>query len=229
MVIQINNKPINIQIKYSYRKSVYLTVISQDKIEIRSPFGINDRKILSFILKNEAWITDKLNKANDNPEKRAYNDGETFYYQGQGYTLKVKIGDRSNILVNNLDNTIRIECREKNQIKYILTNWYKDRASCYIMDRVNYYESIIGVKAGKIRIKNQRTIWGSCSSKNNLNFNVKLIMMPDYIIDYVVVHEICHLIHFNHSKEFWKKVEEVIPDYKERRKYLKLNGNDFYL
>jgi len=229
MIIEINNKPITIQIKYSHRKTVYLRIISQDKIEIRSPFGINEKKILSFILKSQTWISNQLNKANTNPEVRAYIEGETFYYQGQGYTLKVNIGDRDHIHINNLDNTIRLESSGRNNVKDILINWYKDQASCYIRDRVNYYESIIGVKSGRISIKNQRTIWGSCSTKKNLNFNVKLIMMPDYILDYVVVHEICHLIHFNHSKEFWRKVEEIIPDYKERRKYLKLNGKDFYL
>lgn len=84
--------------------------------------------------------------------------------------------------------------------------------------RVAYYASQVGVTYGRITIRNQRTRWGSCSSKGNLNFNCLLMLMPAEIQDYVVVHELCHRLEMNHSKAFWSKVEEVLPDYKARRK-----------
>lgn len=101
----------------------------------------------------------------------------------------------------------------------------KDEAKRVIPDRVKYYAGIMGVTFGKITIKNQKTRWGSCSSKGNLNFNCLLMMTPDKVRDYVVIHELCHLKQMNHSKMFWAEVEKVMPDYKVYRQWLSQNGN----
>ena len=87
--------------------------------------------------------------------------------------------------------------------------------------RVEYFARVIGVTYGKITIRNQKTRWGSCSSKGNLNFNCLLMLAPPEVLDYVVVHELCHRKQMNHSKAFWSEVEKVLPDYKEARKWLK--------
>lgn len=94
----------------------------------------------------------------------------------------------------------------------------------YIPKRVEYYANIIGVDYGRITIRNQKTRWGSCSSKGNLNFNCMLMLTNKDIIDYVVVHELCHRKEMNHSLRFWKEVEKILPDYKVRRKWLKENA-----
>lgn len=100
------------------------------------------------------------------------------------------------------------------------------RAKRIIPQRVRYYADIMGVTYGRITIRMQKSRWGSCSSKGNLNFNCLLMRTPDEIIDYVVVHELCHLKEMNHSPRFWAEVEKIFPDYKERRKWLKDHGND---
>ena len=100
-----------------------------------------------------------------------------------------------------------------------------DEAVEYIPKRVEHFAKIIGVDYGRITIRNQKTRWGSCSSKGNLNFNCLLIYFPDSVIDYVVIHELCHRKYMNHSKHFWAEVEKYMPDYKIRRKYLKEKGN----
>lgn len=91
--------------------------------------------------------------------------------------------------------------------------------------RVEYFAKVIGVTYGKITIRNQKTRWGSCSSKGNLNFNCLLMLAPPEVLDYVVVHELCHRKQMNHSKAFWLEVEKVLPDYKEVRKWLKEEGS----
>ncbi len=100
------------------------------------------------------------------------------------------------------------------------------RAKRIIPSRVRYYADLMGLEYGNITIRMQKTRWGSCSSKGNLNFNCLLMRTPDEIIDYVVVHELCHLKEMNHSKRFWSEVEKVLPDYKERRKWLKDHQNE---
>lgn len=99
-----------------------------------------------------------------------------------------------------------------------------DKALQYIPKRVSYYAKQIGVTYGKITIRNQKTRWGSCSNKGNLNFNCLLMLTPSEVIDYVVVHELCHRKEMNHSVAFWAEVEKVIPNYKEQVKWLKENG-----
>ena len=104
----------------------------------------------------------------------------------------------------------------------ILVNCAKEA----IPERVRYYAPIVGVSYGRITIRNQRTRWGSCSSKGNLNFNCLLMLAPPQVVDYVVVHELCHRLEMNHSARFWAQVERVYPDYRQARKWLKTNGAD---
>ena len=99
-----------------------------------------------------------------------------------------------------------------------------EKALEYISKRVSYFAKQIGVTYGRITIRNQKTRWGSCSSKGNLNFNCLVMLTPLEVIDYVVVHELCHRKEMNHSKAFWAEVEKVLPNYKEQVKWLKANG-----
>ena len=102
-----------------------------------------------------------------------------------------------------------------------------DEAMSVLPAKATYYAPKVGVAFGRITIRNQRTRWGSCSSKGNLNFNYRLAYMPPAVLDYVVVHELAHLRHMDHSKEFWALVGVYLPDYKERRKWLKEHGGEY--
>lgn len=93
-----------------------------------------------------------------------------------------------------------------------------------IPPRVRHFASQLGVTYGRITIRNQRTRWGSCSSKGNLNFNCLLMLAPEAVRDYVIVHELCHRLEMNHSPRFWAQVASVLPDYKEQKKWLRDNG-----
>ncbi len=98
------------------------------------------------------------------------------------------------------------------------------RAMQIIPEKTAHYADILHVTYGRITIRNQKTRWGSCSSKGNLNFNCLLMLTPERIVDYIIVHELCHRLEMNHSKRFWKNVSLIIPDYKECEKWLKENG-----
>ena len=99
----------------------------------------------------------------------------------------------------------------------------KIKAKEILPKKAEYFADLMGLKYGKITIRRQRTRWGSCSSKGNLNFNCLLMFCPDNVIDYIVVHELCHLKQMNHSADFWAEVEKVLPDYKTAKKWLKEN------
>lgn len=100
-----------------------------------------------------------------------------------------------------------------------------DRALRVIPERVAHFAPKVGVTYGGITIRNQRTRWGSCSSKGNLNFNCLLMLVPEQVLDYVVVHELCHRKHMNHSPQFWAEVKRVMPDYEIHKKWLKDHGD----
>jgi len=93
---------------------------------------------------------------------------------------------------------------------------HRETARAVITGRVQHYASVYGFSYGRIAIKNQKRCWGSCSTKQNLNFNYKLLFLPVELLDYIVVHELCHLRHFHHQPAFWEEVEKIIPNYKER-------------
>lgn len=103
----------------------------------------------------------------------------------------------------------------------------RKRAAEVIKARCSYYAPIMGVSYGTVTIREQKTRWGSCSAKGNLNFNWKLVLMPREIMDYVVVHELAHRIQMNHSAAFWAEVGKILPDYRERRQWLKVNGQKY--
>ena len=102
----------------------------------------------------------------------------------------------------------------------------REKARALVTERVQYYAPLIGVTYNQIVIRAQHTRWGSCSSKGNLNFNCLLALVPPEVLDYVVVHELCHRKELNHSERFWNEVAKILPDYKTRKKWLKDNGSN---
>ena len=101
---------------------------------------------------------------------------------------------------------------------------FREQMRIAVMQRVAYYAPIVGVSYNRITVRAQRTRWGSCSSKGNLNFNCLLVLVPPEVLDYIVVHELCHRKELNHSARFWKEVERVLPDYRVQEKWIRQNG-----
>ncbi|MBR2779277.1 MAG: M48 family metallopeptidase [Firmicutes bacterium] len=123
---------------------------------------------------------------------------------------------------------VRREMAETPQYEVLTTNEMRGLVSSALKDipqRVEHFAPIVGVDYGRITIRNQRSRWGSCSAKGNLNFNCLMMLMPEEIRDYIVVHELCHRLVMNHSAAFWHQVERVLPEYKKCRKWLREHGD----
>ena len=117
------------------------------------------------------------------------------------------------------------EYEEAEQLSSEEVKKLKKEARNHLASLTEYWAEKIGVSYGRISIRGQKTRWGSCSSKGNLNYNYLLMLCPDDVIEYVVIHELCHRVYMNHSKRFWEKIEEFCPNYRQARKWLKQNGN----
>ena len=170
-------------------------------------------------------VRDSLGLAVGRVLKRIGTNGELIL--GNRHKLYVMDNTPHLLYFDNNSFVLSYKCSEK--ARDIFTRWYKQQARKIIARRTEYYSSIFGYKYNKITIRNQQTRWGSCSGRNNLNFNWRLIMAPLNVIDYVVVHELSHIEEKNHSRRFWDKVSNVMPDYKNHRNWLKENGHSLFL
>lgn len=152
-------------------------------------------------------------------------------YQASGSYIEQFISDRADWIVGHLRKMEQKnrQCNEALPVKKLSNDELKklaDKACTYIPGRVTHFAPLVGVTYGRITIRNQRTRWGSCSSRGNLNFNCLLMLTPPEVIDYVVVHELCHRKEMNHSGRFWNEVARVLPGYAEQEKWLKTHGNE---
>lgn len=211
----------------SKRKTLALIVENDGKLTVRAPFGMKDADIRRFVKQKENWIKKKQAKSrNETMRPREYVDGETFPYLGREYHLQI-VPDMNPALV--LDGTFRLKKSEVENAESVFVAWYKKQARKELTTRVDYYAEKYGFDVKKIRISSARTRWGSCSTRGTLSFTWRLILAPQDVVDYVVVHELCHLRELNHSKKYWSLVEDIMPDYKARRAWLKKHGETLKL
>ena len=211
------------QIIRSNRKSLSLSINENADLVVRAPHRVSYDEIQKFISEKSAWIDNKqrLIKARLEDNVNA-NLSLQCLYLGSLYPLKIDNNSVEPISFNGHMFTITNVNRER--ISLPLKSWYKKRFIEVALPRLSYFSDKHKLKVNQVRVKEQKTLWGSCSSKNNINLNYLLIMAPMKVIDYVIVHELVHTIHKNHSSKFWQKVETIIPNYKDARKWLKENG-----
>ena len=213
----------------SKRKSITIAIQPDGNLLVKAPVLMSDSEILKWVKTKTAWIIRQREIAvawrEMNPPKQ-YVTGEKFLYLGQEFELEVRISAGRAGLVGISEDKIVLFAKmgEREEVEHILSNWYKNQAKYTISKRVHFYAKQMGESFGRITIKSQKKRWGSCSSARNLNFNWRLIMAPQEVMDYVVVHELCHLRQMNHRDAFWREVEMVLPNYKVHKKWLERNG-----
>lgn len=137
------------------------------------------------------------------------------------------IDDKKEWLIKNISFMQKLDST-KVELSEAKLSLMKREAKKILPEKCDYYAKILGVSYNRITIRHQRTVWGSCSGKGNLNFNVLLMAMPDDVQNYVVIHELCHLKEMNHSPKFWELVSTVMPDYMVKRRYLKTEGKKYF-
>lgn len=210
----------NYNIIYQKRKTLTMKLLEDNTIEVKSPTGISKHYIESFIDKNKAWL-DRQQTLLENRIK--LNSGDRILIDGNLVTLNIKYMPKDRVLLDGEILYVMTRDLKREYVLNLLFKWFKIQTTKLIKCSISKYERKIDRNIGNIRIKNQKSIWGSCSSKGNLNFSLRCGMMPEFVRDYIVVHELCHLIHMNHSKEFWKQVELIYGDYKIPQIWLKEN------
>jgi predicted metal-dependent hydrolase len=231
--IQYGNRNINYEIKKGNRiKTVAIHINPTGYITVLSPQSLNEESIQKILYKRGKWIIEKqdlIDKNRDANIIKQFVSGESFPYLGRYYRLKVtkplREGEKKCRLINGRffveGNGNSSSENGSLSVKRALIEWYLEHAEEKIRERVNRFAPLIGKWPVSIKVKNQEKRWGSCSQGGIIRFNWKIVMVPISVMDYVITHELCHLIYPHHSIQFWQKVQSIIPDYKRRREWLK--------
>ncbi|TLS78291.1 M48 family metallopeptidase [Mariprofundus erugo] len=218
-------------IRTSRRKTATIKV-EAGKVSVVAPEDLPAAKIEEVIAKKNRWIKEKLliHSQAMAVKPKEYVSGESFSYLGKNYRLKVVSG--SPACVKLLNGYLVVETPEPlNPIKTqrLIEGWYREHAEQKFREKSRRYAKQIGVTPASIGIKTFKSRWGSCSPDGHILYNWRVIMAPNRVVDYVVVHELCHLIHHNHSPEFWKAVAKVVPEYQMDKDWLKNHGDRLIL
>jgi predicted metal-dependent hydrolase len=193
------------------------------------PRGVAATKIQAILKQRDRWIREKLLlQAAHKPSKpKEYVSGEAFAYLGKNYRLKVVVGSKVPVKLKAGRLVVTVPKSTKNKDRYIkdsLISWYRDHALTKLEDKVQRYSKILGVDPEFVGIRSFKGRWGSCSTKGKLEFNWKIIISPSRIVDYVVINELCHLIHHNQGPNFWKSVERACPEFRQHKEWLRVHG-----
>lgn len=202
--------------------------VEDGAVSVVVPKDLDGERISQILSDKRQWINNKIDLHRDVAPVRAsdYVSGEGFAYLGRNYRLKVEAGHFApvKLVQGRLVVTVPNGEDQPHMVRNALVRWYKHHAKIKLNEKVNRYAAIVGVEPNGIGIKTFKSRWGSCSAKGKIDFNWKIIMAPNRVVDYVVVHELCHLIQHDHSPQFWKLVERVMPDFVECKEWLKLNA-----
>ena len=195
------------------------------------PDQISDFKVETLIKKRMPWIRKKLQDESKiiSPSKKEYVSGECLTYLGKNYRLKVIANSKSSIKLISGYIVASTSKKSPNNIKELLTQWYIDHAIERLKEKTDRYANIIGVSPSTVSVRDYKSKWGSCSSDGKISYNWRIIMSPHRVVDYIVIHELCHMLEHNHSKEFWRHVSNNCKDFIECRDWLKINGKSLSL
>lgn len=210
------------QIIKSNRRTLSLTIKNSGEIIVHAPQKIQDAHINKFLEQKQGWILSKLAQIKGNQGKfsevLSYNK---FLLFGQEY--KVLIGDVKKVEVRN-DCIVLPKKTEPEKVVTTISTFYKKKAKEILLKRLYYWQEKLKIKSNSFKITNSKGKWGSCNSKGVITINWRAIMVLPACIDYIIVHELCHLIEMNHSKRFWTLVETFLPNFNQVRQTLKEYG-----
>jgi predicted metal-dependent hydrolase len=215
----------NPKIIRSNRKTIALIVQSDASLLVRAPHRVPREKIDELIKSHQEWIEKRQQRAKArlaSIPSHQYKSGERFLYLGKEYPLKIIQAAEEPLTFNN--GFCLIDSWQKHG-EYLFTFWYRWQAKRLFSEHAKACSHLTGIEYSAVKVSNAKKRWGSCSSAGNLNLNWRLIMAPPQITDYVIIHELAHRKHMDHSKEFWSLVESYCPDYRKHLAWLKKNGH----
>ncbi|MGQ0555032.1 MAG: M48 family metallopeptidase [Nitrospiraceae bacterium] len=221
---------ISYEIIRSRRATADIVVERDGRVVVRVPDTVPNERIEDLVAAKRFWIYKTLAEWRDlNATRvlREYRNGEGFLYLGRSYRLTLAGHQDEPLMLKGGRFCLRRDLVDHGEVKAAkraFRDYFIARGRERILERVRYYAPKVGTRPGDIDVRELGHRWASCSSSGKLAFHWKCMMAPPSIIDYIVVHELCHLRHLNHTDSFWNEVDKVLPNYRERKEWLKKNG-----
>jgi len=216
---------VDIAIKKSKRKTVSIFIERDGSVSALVPSHLDDKEIASILKAKEYQIHRNLAQwlqLNEGHVTREYVNGQSFLYLGRNYRLKMmddKLGELKFSKGFFLLSKVELSSAEGYFIEF-----YKNKLNEKIKPLIKRYKEQLGVAPNDVKVMELRNRWASCSAKGNINFHWKCAMAPMDVLQYIVVHELVHLIHLNHTPEFWNDLDKILPNYNKQMNWLRLNG-----
>ncbi|KAA0546329.1 M48 family metallopeptidase [Bacillus sp. BGMRC 2118] len=230
MIHTYAGETIRFEIVYKNRGTIGITVDIYGNIEILAPKKTQNERIIQVLEANWDLVLSKIKESKERlngPQKKVYEDDEKFLYLGKSYPIKVVLDTtiiQDQVVFENEILHIYVKQQDEEKIKQSLKRFYYQQCKALVEERISFYQSHFKSRPRSVRIIDSTTKWGTCDSNLKLTFNWKLAMAPLEVIDYVVVHEMCHMVHLNHDRSFWRLVGKIMPDYKEKERWLGASG-----
>jgi hypothetical protein len=217
-------------VKRTQRKRSVGFRVADGKVLVSAPTSIAAHELRQLLEAKSRWILTKLALQSQTvvQAKRHYVTGEQLAYLDVILVLQVREGAFKALHVDQ-QIVISLPQAKPDWVRSALVRWYKQQAQQHFAQRVAHFSPMVGAWPASIQIKTYRARWGSCNSKGQLQFNWKLMMAPQAVVDSVVVHELCHLLHLHHGPEFWAQVRRVLPNYRDAKQWLKEEGHGLTL
>lgn len=221
------------EVTRSRRRTVRIRVAAADRLEVAAPLGFADAEVAALLRTRAAWIArqlDKLATVAASPLNAAVEPGAELLYLGRPRRLTVLSGSTARAAVALEEERLFVHlpagpAEERDAaLTAALRRWYAEQARAVLTERTTYWAGVLEVRPQRISIREQKSRWGSCSSRGNVNYNWRVVMAPPEVVDYLVIHELCHMRAPNHSAVFWELVAQADPGYKEHRKWLRGHG-----
>lgn len=216
---------IKYQIKYSNRKTLNISVERDRSIVVRAPHHLTAEKIDKIVQSKRQWIKDKLNHAQKYPdvtESKEFVSGETLMYLGKNYQLLVVDEEVEDI---EFDQRFKISRANQPKANELFKKWYLKQALLKIEPLATKYAKSLGVQYNQFKTSEMKYRWGSCTPANNIIFNWRIIKAPMYVLEYLVAHELVHLMESNHTSRFWNILSIQVPNYLKAKEWLKDKGH----
>ena len=220
-------KDIEYTLVRSRRKTASIYIERDGKVSVLVPEKLTIRQVEEVLESRRKWIYQSLAEWQDlnaNRIQRDYVNGEGFLYLGRTYRLKLVSDLPEPLMLKDGYFCLRATKGTAPDADAAFREFYRVKGATRIPPRVAYFQAKMGVKSKSIKIMELKHRWASCTTNGNLNFHWKCMMAPLTIIDYIVVHELAHLIHSNHSAKFWNEVDKVMPDFQDRKNWLRDHG-----
>lgn len=224
------DKGISYEIRRSQRATADIVIERDGRILVRAPSTVRDERIEDIVESKRYWIYKNLAEWRDlNATRvlREYRNGEGFFYLGRSYRLLLVADQQEDLALKAGRFCLRRELVDQGSIESAQSafrNFYISRGRPRISERIAYFAPKVGVFVGKLDVRDTGNRWATCSPQGNLAFHWKCMMAPLKIIDYIVVHELCHFHQLDHTNAFWNEVDKVMPDYRERKEWLRVSG-----